>query len=103
MERENESEIIGMSVPDSEVEGWIRTLQAGGFSQEEIDSIMSHLNETYLAAKEGPEFMEEYTQAVEYLEKKRGHKMANKDKAILRELVKQVQRQRLEKKAEEIE
>lgn len=36
-----------ITIPDSDALGWIETLRQGGFSQGEIEGIMSHLNKTY--------------------------------------------------------
>lgn len=44
-------EMVGASVPDEDMPGWLNTLVEGGFSQEEIDKIMAHLNETYARQK----------------------------------------------------
>ena len=40
-----------MSVPDWDVPGWMRVLHENGFSTEEIDEIMMHLNDTYFFQK----------------------------------------------------
>ena len=41
-------------VPDEDAKGWIDTLHQNGFSDEEVDRVMGHLNATYaeLRAKE---------------------------------------------------
>lgn len=39
--------IIKITLPDDDMVGWIKVLREGNFSQEEIDLILSHLNETY--------------------------------------------------------
>lgn len=36
-----------LSIPDEDMPGWIRTLHEGGFSQNEIDYILTGLNKTY--------------------------------------------------------
>ena len=36
-----------LKIPDDDMNGWINTLMEGGFSQGEIDSILSNLNKTY--------------------------------------------------------
>ncbi|MEJ0021252.1 MAG: hypothetical protein WDN47_01580 [Candidatus Doudnabacteria bacterium] len=48
---ENRGEIVGASVPDEDMHGWINSLMEGGFSQEEIDRILVHLNQTYAKQK----------------------------------------------------
>ena len=36
-----------ITIPDDDMPGWMQTLREGGFSDAEIDSILSHLNSTY--------------------------------------------------------
>ncbi len=45
-----EGEVIRISIPDDEVVGWMQTLREGGFNDEEIDKILSHLNSEYARA-----------------------------------------------------
>lgn len=42
-----EGKITGLRIPDEDMSGWIKTLYEAGFSQEEMDKILSHLNQTY--------------------------------------------------------
>ncbi len=40
-----------MRIPDDDMAGWIQSLREGGFSDQEMDDILSHLNKTYAKAK----------------------------------------------------
>lgn len=40
-----------ITIPDDDMPGWIKTLHEGGFSSEQIDAILSHLNATYEGKK----------------------------------------------------
>lgn len=54
MRRRNNEKVIGMQIPDKEVPGWIKVLYENGFTPEEVDDLMSDLNEEYFRhTKEG--------------------------------------------------
>jgi len=36
-----------LRVPDEDIPGWMQTLREGGFTDAEIDTILSNLNQTY--------------------------------------------------------
>ena len=38
-------------IPDDDMPGWIRALSETGFTEEEMDLILGHLNETYAEQK----------------------------------------------------
>lgn len=40
-----------VSIPDDDMVNWIKTLRTGGFSEEEIDSMMMRLNKSYFNLK----------------------------------------------------
>ncbi|MDP2934642.1 MAG: hypothetical protein Q8N59_02685 [bacterium] len=50
-------EIVKARIPDEDLPGWIGTLKDGGFTQEEIDLVISGLNTTYLKERK-PEMVE---------------------------------------------
>lgn len=50
-------EIVKARIPDDDLPGWIGTLKDGGFTQEEIDLVISGLNKTYLEERK-PEMIE---------------------------------------------
>ena len=50
-------EIIKMRVPNENVSEWMETLRKGGFTDEEINMIMSSLNKEYMKAS-NPHFVE---------------------------------------------
>ena len=61
-----------ITIPDDDVSGWMQTLREGGFSEKEIDEILSHLNTTYLGFK-NKEFVDgEYKKMNEEIKSKRG-------------------------------
>lgn len=74
------------SIPDDDAVGWINTLREGGFTQSEIDSVMSHLNKTYRDQKYPKEerIEAELKKTEEYLFKKYGQKMDNEKREYLR-------------------
>lgn len=46
-----QQKIEKISIPDEHMLDWMQTLRKGGFTNEEIDSIFSHLNTTYAGIK----------------------------------------------------
>jgi len=64
---EKNEQIIGMSVPDDDVPGWIQTLHEGGFSTKEIDSILGHLNKEYFNHTLEGKIDQVLKQEIEYL------------------------------------
>jgi len=62
-------EIVKARIPDKDMPGWIKTLREGGFSDEEIDLILSRLNKTY-KEKSNPNWVEdELTELKRYFRK----------------------------------
>lgn len=51
-------EIDRIKIPDEDASNWIKALEEGGFSYDEIDKIMTHLNRTWRMAKK-PELVKE--------------------------------------------
>ena len=49
--------IVKARIPDEDLPGWIGTLKDGGFTQEEIDMIISGLNKKYFEERK-PEIIE---------------------------------------------
>jgi len=43
----NKEEIVGARIPDEDMNGWITTLREAGFTDQEMDDILGHLNKTY--------------------------------------------------------
>lgn len=58
MPREGKFEKIEkVRIPDEDMPGWIKTLREGGFTDEEMDLILTNLNPTYRKTK-NPDFVE---------------------------------------------
>lgn len=53
--KEKIEHIVSMRIPDSDIPGWMKTLREAGMSPEEIDHMLSRLNETYKTALENNE------------------------------------------------
>ena len=51
-------EIDRAQIPDDDAHNWMKTLEEGGFTYDEIDKIMTHLNKTWRLAKK-PELVKE--------------------------------------------
>ena len=70
-ERFNPNETIeSISIPDDDAHEWMRTLHEAGFDMDEIDQIMTWLNDTYAHAH--PELsVEQHINALEQDEKER--------------------------------
>lgn len=77
-----------MKIPDSDAHNWIRTLHEEGFSETEIDYLMSRMNSLY-ADKRGINVVEEEAQAIEdYLRTQYGRVLSPDQRHYLRESVK---------------
>jgi len=77
---------IKASVPDDDMLGWIEALHTNGFSQKEIDDIMSHLNKEYRDQKYPVEdrIAEELKKLEEDLLKNHGKILSNEQREYLR-------------------
>jgi hypothetical protein len=75
-------------IPDDDVNGWMKTLHEGGFSSEEIDSILENLNEEYFETKNKPVIDEYVRKRLERLERTIGKKLSLEDVKWLREKAK---------------
>jgi hypothetical protein len=75
-------------IPDDDAHNWIATLHEGGFSDDEIDHIMSHLNQTY-AEHRGIDIVEEEVKRLEaYMLTKYGRQLSEEQKVYLRQGIK---------------
>lgn len=81
---ENHSEITRISVPDDDMIGWIKALHEGGFSAEEIDSILEHLNDQYFEVKNQKVIDESLREGVGRLERTIGRKLTQEEIDLLR-------------------
>jgi len=69
------------TVSDEEATSWVRTLVEAGFSNEEIDKMMSNLNETYKNKIKEAEIEKEFRKISDDLKKRKGYKLS-KDEAV---------------------
>ncbi|MEK7535752.1 MAG: hypothetical protein AAB590_01920 [Patescibacteria group bacterium] len=74
-------------IPDEDVVEWIRTLQEGGFSPQEIDIMMSNLNEEYLSQKFGKYINEEVLKAITMAEREHGRALDDEERKIFERAV----------------
>jgi hypothetical protein len=76
------------SIPDSDMEGWISTLREAGFSDKELDSILSRLNRTYAEQKGKPHIEERIEEDLKEIDTKtkerRGHGLTEEEKEYFR-------------------
>jgi hypothetical protein len=80
-ERLNPGEtIVGLSIADEDAADWVRTLVEGGFSNAEIDMIMSGLNKTYKSKMTAAEIEKEFIKIKEDLKQRKGYEL-NEDEA----------------------
>jgi len=73
-----------VSVPDDAVQDWIKTLHEGGFTSEEIDTMMTHLNETYLTKRFSDFIERELQDTIADLERKSGKVLIGERREWLR-------------------
>ncbi len=60
------------SIKDVDVSDWMQTLREGGFSDEEIDSVLTHSNKTYAGLKKGAYIEKEIQKMNEEIRQRRG-------------------------------
>jgi hypothetical protein len=72
-------DIVGAKIPDDDLSNWIETLKDGGFTQEEIDIIVSGLNKAYAKRRRSELIDEEMRKTEEELFKKSGKLLASED------------------------
>lgn len=85
MEGNDFGNIERVRIPDDDAGNWLASLREGGFTDEEIDYIMSHLNQTY-AEHKGIDIVEDELSRIEhYIFQKEGRRLSEAQKAHLRE------------------
>ncbi|MDQ5958046.1 MAG: hypothetical protein QG665_392 [Patescibacteria group bacterium] len=86
MEKFNPKEkIVGLSIPDSDVRGWMNELMLSGLSAKEINNFLAHLNKTFAdQLKKKNKLDAEVASSKEYLEEKYGHQMTKEAEDYLR-------------------
>lgn len=73
------------SIPDKEVPQWIQILREGGLTNEEIDTMLSHLNPVYGELKQEEFINRELQKMVREVETRRGSPLAEEEKTGLQE------------------
>lgn len=77
--------IESISIPDSDILGWMQVLREGGLSQEEIDQFLARLNATYREGLDpmSPEVERELDALVAHIEN-HGNTVTEEQRAYLR-------------------
>lgn len=73
-----------IKIPDDDMPGWINTLREGGFSDNEIDTILTNLNKTYANIKNNQYIEKELSKMNEEIEKRRGYSLTDEEKESLK-------------------
>lgn len=76
-----------LKVPDDDVPDWMQTLHESGFSSDEIDAMMRHLNDEY-ATQKLRNIIEQEVEAIDrMLQTKRGAKMSAREREVAKNFV----------------
>ncbi len=73
-----------ISIPNDDVPGWMQTLREGGFTDEEIDTMLVHLNPTYAGEKQKVAIEQELTKMNNEITLRRGYPLSDEEKANLK-------------------
>lgn len=87
---ESFEKIRNISVPDNDMQGWLRVLREGGLSEEEIDHMMVHLNETYKGVQGATVVDREVKKIKEILEEKHKYYLNDEQEALVRKNIERV-------------
>lgn len=80
-------QIVRVTVPDNDMQGWLKVLREGGFGEEETDQIMVRLNETYRNIQ-GPVVVEREVEKIkEMLAREHKYHLNDEQENILRKNV----------------
>lgn len=74
-------------IPDEDAHNWIKTLYDIGFTTEEVDKIMIHLNDTYAEQKYGTELVDDLVESMVEVLEQRKIEITSEMRLRLRELV----------------
>ncbi len=74
-----------LTIPDEDVPGWMQTLREGGFTDTEIDSILSNLNSTYSHEKRKGYIEAELLKMGNEIYERRGTPLSEQEKKDLKE------------------
>ena len=79
--------IEAVKIPDSDIPGWIKTLREGGFSDKEINELLSRKNPSY-AKGAGVDPVEEELKRIEHdLAKRHKRKLNNEQREYLKKAI----------------
>ena len=90
MEKINPHEkIVGLNIPDSDLNGWLQELQQSKLTSEEIDAFLAHLNKNYASKllTKAAKVESELKGSVAYLEEKFGHPITPEAELYLRKAI----------------
>lgn len=93
MKHEQSTErITGLKIPDEDAQNWIDVFRNAGFSNEQVDEIMTRLNDTYMQRRFSDFIERELATVVTILESRAGKGLDENKKELLRqEIVKGLQ------------
>lgn len=78
-----------ISIPDSDMPGWIEAIHNSGLSQEELDAFFSRLNFTYAKEKGIIDIDAEVKQVAEYILKEYGRQLSDEQLEYIRTGIRQ--------------
>ncbi|MBS3902944.1 MAG: hypothetical protein KGZ30_01045 [Anaplasmataceae bacterium] len=73
-----------VSIPDNDMPGWINVLREGGLNDEEINTMLSRLNQTYATLKEQEVVDRELQRMDAEIEERRGSGLTEEEREALR-------------------
>ena len=73
-----------VTIPDSDMPGWIEVMRNSDLNQEEIDWFLARLNSTYAKAKGIPDIEGELTEIEKYYEKEYGRRLTEEQRQYFR-------------------
>lgn len=74
-----------ISIADEDAADWIKTLVEAGFSNDEIDQLMSRMNETYRNKMRAAEIEKEFIKIKEDLIKRKGYVLTEEEAAKIKQ------------------
>lgn len=73
-----------LEIADEHIPDWMQTLREGGFTDDEIDSMLSRLNKTYATQKNREYVNKELNKMDVEIQKRRGEPLTEEEKEGLR-------------------
>lgn len=84
----NIGKIKRITIPDRDMQNWIKALRESDLTEEQMDRMLAHLNRTYAGAKGIEEVVEkELEKLKEYLRKEHGKKLTEEQEEYLRKSI----------------